>query len=35
VERSPILAELVRKGRLRVVPALYDVDSGRVEFLAP
>jgi carbonic anhydrase len=35
VERSPILAELVRKGRLRVVPALYDVASGRVEFLAP
>jgi carbonic anhydrase len=35
VERSPILAELVREGRLRVVPARYDVDSGRVEFLAP
>lgn len=35
VERSPILAELVRDGRLRVVPALYDVETGRVEFLAP
>lgn len=35
VERSPILAELVRAGRLRVVPALYDVETGRVEFLAP
>mgnify|MGYP005849222719 CR=1 FL=1 len=35
VERSPILAELVREGRLRVVPAVYDVDTGKVEFLAP
>jgi carbonic anhydrase len=35
VERSPILAERVREGRLRIVSAIYDVDSGRVEFLAP
>jgi carbonic anhydrase len=35
VERSPIIADLVREGRLRVVPAIYDVASGRVEFLAP
>jgi len=35
VEHSPILAELVREGRLRIVPAIYDVASGRVEFLAP
>lgn len=34
VERSPILARLVQAGRLRVVPAIYDVDSGKVEFLA-
>jgi len=35
VDRSSILAELVREGRLRIVPAIYDVASGRVEFLAP
>jgi carbonic anhydrase len=34
LERSPILAGLVKEGRLAVVPALYDVDTGRVEWLA-
>ncbi len=33
VEQSPILAELVRSGRLRVVPALYDLADGHVSFL--
>ena len=33
VERSPLLADLVRDGVLRIVPALYDVSDGRVSFL--
>ena len=33
VEQSPILAELVQSGRLKVAPALYDLASGRVTFL--
>lgn len=33
LERSEILAELAKAGRLRVVPAVYDVATGRVEFL--
>ena len=33
IEHSEILGELVEQGRLRVVPALYDVASGRVSFL--
>jgi carbonic anhydrase len=33
VERSPILADLVRQGKLRVVPAMYEVATGRVDFL--
>jgi carbonic anhydrase len=33
LERSPILAEIAREGRLRVVPALYEVATGRVTFL--
>lgn len=32
--RSPILAGLAREGRLQVVPALYDVATGKVEFFA-
>lgn len=32
-DRSPILARLVEGGRLVVVPALYDVATGRVRFL--
>lgn len=33
LERSEILAGLAKDGRLRVVPAVYDVATGRVEFL--
>lgn len=31
---DPILREAVKQGRLKVVPARYDLDSGRVEILA-
>jgi len=33
LKNSEILRELAEQGRLRVVPALYDVASGRVSFL--
>jgi carbonic anhydrase len=33
VERSPVLAELVDDGKLKVVGAVYDVSSGKVTFL--
>ena len=33
VERSPVLAELVRTGQIRVVGAMYDLASGRVRWL--
>ena len=33
LERSPILQELVAKGELEVVGAMYDVASGKVHFL--
>lgn len=33
VDQSPILAGLVKEGRLRVAPALYDLSTGRVTFL--
>jgi carbonic anhydrase len=32
---TPILAERVRSGQLKVVAARYDLDSGQVEWLAP
>ncbi len=32
-ERSPILRGLVEQGKLKIVPAVYDVSSGRVTFL--
>lgn len=32
-ERSPLIADLVRAGKLQVVAALYDVSTGRVTFL--
>lgn len=32
-ERSPILRALVEQGRLQIVPAVYDVSTGRVTFL--
>lgn len=31
---SPILSHLVRDKKLRIVPARYDLDDGKVEFLA-
>lgn len=32
-ERSPILRGLVEQGKLRIVPAVYDVSTGHVTFL--
>lgn len=32
-ERSPVLAELERKGQIRIVGAVYDMDTGLVSFL--
>jgi len=34
-QRSPILAHLVEEHRLRIVPAMYDVTTGKVAFLEP
>ncbi len=31
--RSPVLADLVRKGELKVVGAMYDLDTGRVTWM--
>lgn len=31
-ERSPILRDLVEQGKLKIVPAVYDVATGRVTF---
>jgi carbonic anhydrase len=31
--RSPILAELVQAGKLKVVGGIYDISSGKVDFL--
>ena len=31
---SPIVADLVKKGKVKVVAARYDLDTGKVEFLA-
>lgn len=33
IEQSTTLAGLVREGRIRIVGSLYDVSTGRVEFL--
>lgn len=33
VTRSPIIGDLVKKGKVKVVAARYDLDDGRVEFL--
>ena len=33
IERSPVLAELVEGGKLKVVGAVYDVGTGKVTFL--
>jgi carbonic anhydrase len=32
VERSPILAEMLKKGEITIVPAMYDVETGEVVF---
>ncbi|HET8732429.1 MAG TPA: carbonic anhydrase [Anaeromyxobacteraceae bacterium] len=32
VRRSPVIAERVRSGRLKVVKALYDLETGKVSF---
>lgn len=32
-ERSPILAELIREGKVRLVGGMYDLDSGKVTFV--
>jgi carbonic anhydrase len=31
---SPILSHLVKAGKLKIVAARYDLDDGKVEFLA-
>ncbi|MDQ2805934.1 MAG: carbonic anhydrase [Chloroflexota bacterium] len=33
-ESEPILAELVHTGKLRIVGARYDLDTGRIDFIA-
>ena len=33
VERSPIVKELVEHGRLKIVTAVYDLDTGTIEWL--
>ena len=35
LDRSDLLRERTQSGRLRVVPALYHLDTGKVEFLKP
>ncbi len=34
LESSPIVAGLVKSGNVKVVPAFYELDSGKVSFLA-
>jgi carbonic anhydrase/SulP family sulfate permease len=34
LEESPVLRELVQQGRIQVVGALYDIVSGRIDYLA-
>ncbi len=33
VQQSPIIAGLIREGKLGIVPALYDVSTGQVRFM--
>jgi carbonic anhydrase len=35
LDRSPLLRERAGAGRIRILPALYHLDSGRVELLKP
>jgi hypothetical protein len=32
VKRSPVIAERVKAGKLRIITAVYDLESGKVEF---
>jgi carbonic anhydrase len=32
VKRSPIIAERVKSGKLRIIRAIYDLETGKVEF---
>ena len=32
VKRSPVIAERVKAGKVRIVTAIYDLESGKVEF---
>jgi len=32
VKRSPVIAERVKAGKLRIISAVYDLESGKVEF---
>lgn len=34
LEESPVLRELVQQGRIQVVGAIYDIVSGRIDYLA-
>lgn len=34
LQQSPIIADLVKQGKVRIVAARYDLDDGKVEFLA-
>jgi len=34
VQQSPIIADLVKQGKVRIVAARYDLDDGKVEFFA-
>ena len=34
MQQSPIIADLVKKGKVQIVAARYDLDDGKVEFLA-
>lgn len=35
MEESPMVAHLVNEGKVKIVPAVYDIASGQVEFLKP
>jgi carbonic anhydrase len=32
VRRSPVIAERVKAGKVRIVTAIYDLETGKVEF---
>jgi len=34
LQRSTILSEMVAKGEIMIVGAMYDVESGKVEFFS-